>query len=344
MGLDMNISSGLRYPYVRPRRLRRNRVIRDMVSETSLTIRSLITPIFIDEGIREPIEIGSMPGYFRYPLVKITDYVSRLFDLGLDKFILFGIPRHKDTIGSQAYDDNGVIQRALRDLKGVFGDRITIFTDVCLCEYTSHGHCGVLVGGEDEVVIDNDKTLELLGRIALSHAENGADFVAPSAMMDGMVAAIRSTLDREGYKDTGILSYSIKYSSIFYTPFREAAESAPRMGDRASYQMDVRNKYEALKEAYLDIVEGADILMVKPALPYLDVIQLVKENVPWMPLAAYNVSGEYSMVKSFVEATGIDGLRVISEVLNSIKRAGADIIITYHAIELAERLSNGDRI
>ena len=335
----------MEFPYMRPRRLRYFKEIRDSIAESSLSIDDLIVPIFVDETISSPREINAMPGYYRYPVDALENHLSKLLDLGLNKVILFGIPREKDEVGSMAYDKEGVIQRVVRLLKEVYGDKIIIFTDVCLCEYTSHGHCGIITkvkrSGVERWYVDNDKSLEYLARTAVSHAESGADFVAPSNMMDGTVRWIRDALDKNGYTDVGIMSYSVKYASSFYGPFREAAESAPAFGDRRSYQMDPRNKYEAIKEAYLDIEEGADILMVKPALPYLDVIHLVKDRYPWMPLAAYNVSGEYLMAKAATAEGYMDEKKIVLEILYSIKRAGADLILSYHAIEVAKMFKDG---
>ncbi len=330
----------MKFPKVRPRRLRRDKIIRDMVADTKLSLDDFIVPIFVDENLRRPRPIESLPGQYRYPIEGLTDYIEKLLELGLNKIIIFGIPREKDEYGSQAYDKNGVVQRSLRAIKEVFSNKLLVFTDVCLCQYTSHGHCGVIsqkvTGGVKSIVIDNDPSLEYLAKTALSHAEAGADFVAPSNMMDGVVGAIRDILDREGFNDVGIMSYTVKYASYFYGPFREAAESAPRFGDRRTYQMDPRLRNEMIKEVILDIEEGADIVMVKPALAYLDVIHRVKTSYPWIPLAAYNVSGEYLMVKSAAKEGWIDEFGVTLEVLYSIKRAGADIILTYHAVEIAE--------
>jgi len=313
------------------RRLRREK-LREIVAETEVRKKDLIVPIFIDENIKKPAEISSMPSYFRIPLNAVCDEIGSCLDLGLKSFILFGIPSYKDEMGSSAYDREGVIQRALRQIRKEC-DEALIVTDVCLCEYTSHGHCGVVDGGE----ILNDPTLRLIAETALSHAEAGADIVAPSGMMDGMVKAIREKLDSEGFENVPIMSYSAKYASNFYSPFREAADSGFTFGDRKGYQMDIRNGNEALREIELDIREGADIVMVKPALAYLDIIRMAKERFN-VPLAAYNVSGEYSMVKAAEKQGWLDGKVIAHEILTSIKRAGADLIITYHAKELAEML------
>lgn len=312
------------------RRLRRENV-RELFRESRLRIEDLIVPIFVEEVAKERREIPSMPGYYRVPLNDIAKEVSKCMDLGLKSFILFGIPKRKDEIGSEAFKDDGVIQNAVRIVKKEFPDAVVI-TDVCLCGYTNHGHCGIVRNGK----ILNDETLPLLGKIAVSHARAGSDVVAPSGMMDGMVKVIRSALDKEGFTDVSIMSYSAKFASNFYSPFREAAESGYKFGDRKTYQMDFHNSEEALREIELDIVEGADIVMVKPALAYLDIIRRVKESFS-IPLAAYNVSGEYSMVKAAVEK-GWLSKDVIYEVLIAIKRAGADLIITYHAKEVAEYL------
>jgi len=300
-----------------------------MFRETSLRKSDLIYPLFIVEGENVRKEISSMPGQFQLSVENVLRECEDLQKLGINSILLFGIPAAKDEVGSGAYDENGIIQKALREVKKRFPEMVVI-TDVCLCEYTSHGHCGVVEDG----YVQNDATLELLAKEALSHAHNGADIIAPSDMMDGRVAAIRQTLDANGFADTPIMAYSAKYSSAFYGPFREAAESAPQFGDRKTYQMDFGNADEAMREIALDIAEGADIVMVKPALSYLDVIRRTKEIFN-MPVAAYNVSGEYSMIKAAAEKGWLDGERVMMEVLTSIKRAGADVIITYFAKEAA---------
>jgi porphobilinogen synthase len=317
------------FPVTRLRRLRKTAAIRDMFRETSLRKSDLIYPLFIVEGENVRKEISSMPGQFQLSVENVLRECEDLQKLGINSILLFGIPAAKDEVGSGAYDENGIIQKALREVKKRFPEMVVI-TDVCLCEYTSHGHCGVVEDG----YVQNDATLELLAKEALSHAHNGADIIAPSDMMDGRVAAIRQTLDANGFADTPIMAYSAKYSSAFYGPFREAAESAPQFGDRKTYQMDFGNADEAMREIALDIAEGADIVMVKPALSYLDVIRRTKENFN-MPVAAYNVSGEYSMIKAAAEKGWLDGERVMMEVLTSIKRAGADVIITYFAKEAA---------
>lgn len=331
------------FPKSRPRRLRFSKPMRDLVAETKLDTSDFILPVFVSEKGGIVTEISAMPGVMRYP-VESEDLIKHLqeaLDLGVKAFILFGVPATKTRLGEPAYDPNGVVQRAVKRLRAELGWEPVIFTDLCLCGYTDHGHCGIPVESRRGVIISNDETLEIYGKIAVSQAEAGADFVAPSGMMDGQVKAIRDALDREGYTDVGIMSYAVKYASSFYGPFREAAESAPRFGDRRSYQMDPRNAWEALREARMDLEEGADILMVKPALAYLDVIRLVKDAFPDVPLAAYNVSGEYSMVKAAAEKGFIDGKAVTMEILYAIKRAGADIIITYHALEAAKWLREG---
>lgn len=325
--------SGIRFPQTRMRRLRKNAVIRELVSETELNTNDFIYPLFVDETIEKRKPIKAMPGIERLSLGEVVREVEEALSLGIKAFILFGIPKEKDEIASQAYAENGIVQRAVSKLKAKFGDSAVIITDVCMCEYMSHGHCGII----KNKTVDNDATLELLAKTALSHAKAGADIVAPSDMMDGRIAAIRKALDENGFKDTIIMSYAAKYASSFYGPFREAAESAPAFGDRRSYQMHIANANEALREVYLDIVEGADIVMVKPALAYLDVIKAVKETFA-MPTAAYNVSGEYSLVKAASEKGFVDEKRITLEILTSIKRAGADLILTYHAKEAAKWL------
>lgn len=320
------------FPTTRLRRLRKTVVLRDMFRETSLSKKDFIYPLFIVEGEQVKKEISSMPGQFQMSVDNILRECEELQTLGINSILLFGIPAAKDEIGSGAYDANGIIQKALRAIKKQFPEMLVI-TDVCLCEYTSHGHCGVI---ENEYV-QNDETLELLAKEALSHAASGADIIAPSDMMDGRVAAIRKILDENGFAETPVMAYSAKFSSAFYGPFREAAESAPQFGDRKSYQMDSGNSDEAMREIALDIQEGADIVMVKPALSYLDLIRRTKDNFN-IPIAAYNVSGEYSMIKAAAEKGWLDGEKVMMEVLTSIKRAGADVIITYFAKEAAKLL------
>lgn len=320
-------------PRLRLRRLRRTEPLRALVRETRLEVGDLVYPIFVVEGNGLKQEIASMPNIFRYSVDRLPQEAEEVARLGIPAVILFGIPDQKDEVGSAAYHPEGVIQRALRVLKKSVPGLIVI-TDVCLCEYTSHGHCGVVTGGQ----VDNDQTLPLLAKTALSHAEAGADIVAPSDMMDGRVKIVRETLDEAGFQDTPILAYAAKYASAFYGPFRDAAESAPQFGNRLSYQMDPPNWREALREVEQDIAEGADMVMVKPALAYLDVIRRVRDNFN-CPLAAYNVSGEYAMVKAAAQNGWLDEKRTTLEILTAIKRAGADIIITYHAKEAAQWLS-----
>jgi porphobilinogen synthase len=314
------------------RRLRSSR-FRPLISETILDVKDLICPVFVDETASEPVEINSMPGYFRFPIEMIADEAGCIADLGIPAIILFGIPKEKDEIGSHAYGDNDVVQKAIRSIKSQVGEDLVIITDLCLDEYTSHGHCGLVCGTE----ILNDPTLEIYGKIAVSHACAGADMVAPSGMMDGMVGAIRSALDDNDFAGIPIMSYAAKYCSSFYGPFREAAGSGYAFGDRASYQMDPANTDEALREVELDIEEGADIIMIKPALPYLDIIYRVKKKFR-MPTAAYHVSGEYSMIKAAASNGWLDEKKVVQESLVSIKRAGADMILTYFAKDVAREL------
>ena len=302
--------------------------------ETDLAARHLIAPLFVKEGIADPIPIGSMPGHFQHTLESLRKEVVDIASRGVTSFVLFGVPARKDSEGSQASASNGISQLGLRAMKEELGDDAVVIADLCLDEYTDHGHCGVLT---EEGDVDNDRTLEIYRRIAVAQAEAGADLVAPSGMMDGQVGAIRDALDREGFVDVGILAYAAKFASAFYGPFREAAECAPRFGDRRGYQMDPANAEEALREVEEDIAEGADVVMVKPALPYLDVIRLAKDATGH-PVAAYNVSGEYAMVKAAAERGWIDGRQVAVEILTSIRRAGADQILTYHAKEAADWL------
>ncbi len=330
-----NPSSG--FPAVRPRRLRYHPLVRDLVRETSLTVHDLILPLFVRTGRDIRKEIASMPGNYQVSLDRLTEEVGSAFDLGIRSFILFGIPDHKDATGSPALEDDGIIQQALRQLRAQFKDRVLLITDECFCEYTDHGHCGVLHNIAGRIDLDNDATLPLLAAQCVSHARAGADLVAPSGMLDGMVSAIRSGLDQAGFSHLPIMSYAVKYASAFYGPFRDAAESPPQFGDRSSYQMDPANSDEAMREAELDLQEGADILMVKPALAYLDVIRRVKERFG-VPLAAYNVSGEFAMVKAAAQKGWIDERRITLEILTSIKRAGADMILTYHSRDVAHWL------
>ncbi len=319
----------------RPRRLRSSQTLRNMVRETRLSESALIYPLFVKEGAGTEEEIASMPGQFRYSIDRLPGIVDRLLNAGVDKVMLFGIPDEKDELACGAYHEDGIVQRALLRLKKDY-PALYCITDVCLCEYTSHGHCGVIKGD----TVDNDLTLPLLAKTALSHVRAGADMVAPSDMMDGRVGAIRHLLDENGYTNTPIMSYAVKYCSSFYGPFRDAAGSAPSFGDRKSYQMDYHNKKEALREAALDIGEGADILMVKPAMSYLDVIQTVSENFD-APLAAYSVSGEYAMIKAAAAAGMVDEASIVCETAASVFRAGADMLITYYAPEIAGFIEEG---
>ena len=321
------------FPIYRPRRMRSNENIRRMVRETKLSPDDFIYPLFVTHGKGVKKEISSMPGNYQQSVDNLVKDCDEVKTLGIPAVILFGIPEHKDEAGSEAYSDDGIVQRAIHAIKNKTPELIVI-TDVCLCEYTSHGHCGVIKGGR----IENDATLELLAREALSHAKAGADMVAPSDMMDGRVGAIRKALDSGGFEDTPVMAYAAKYASSFYGPFREAAESTPQFGDRRSYQMDPPNSREALREVALDIEEGADIVMVKPALPYLDIIYQVKQQFN-LPVAAYNVSGEFSMIKAAAQLGWLDGERAMMESLTSIKRAGADLILTYFAKEAAKVLN-----
>ncbi len=326
------------FPAVRMRRLRLHARMRDLVRETVLTPHDFILPLFVRPGRGERVPIGSMPGHAQLSVDLLPAEVDEVASLGIPAVILFGIPETKDSTGSAAWDDNGVVQQAVRAIKDRRSDLLVV-VDLCFCEYTDHGHCGVVNERYGHVDVDNDATLELLVRQAVSLARAGADVIAPSGMMDGMVRALRTGLDQAGFSHVPILSYAAKYASAFYGPFRDAAESAPQFGDRRTYQMDPANGAEALREVALDLAEGADILMVKPALAYLDVIRRVKDAHPDVPLAAYNVSGEYSMVKAAAANGWVDERQVALEVLTAIKRAGADMILTYFAKDAARWLS-----
>jgi len=319
------------FPLSRPRRLRRTRVLRELARETRLSRRDLVAPLFVKEGIDEPLPISSMPGHHQHTLESLRKEAAELAALGVPALLLFGIPAHKDAEGSQALAPDGIVQRALRALAADLGDEVALIGDLCLCEYTDHGHCGLL---QDGGAVANDATLERYARIAVAQAEAGAAVIAPSGMMDGQVGAIRSALDGAGFADTAILAYAAKYASGLYGPFREAAEGAPRFGDRTGYQMDPANADEALREVALDIAEGADLVMVKPAGAYLDVLWRVKQAFG-LPTAAYHVSGEYAMVKAAAERGWVDGERVMLELLTGIRRAGADLVVTYFAREAA---------
>lgn len=319
----------------RPRRLRNGKTIRGMVRETRISADSLIYPIFVAEGKNICEEITSVPGQYRWSIDRIDTILNSVVNSGVKSILLFGIPDHKDEIGSSAWDENGIIQKAVRYIKNKYPE-IYIITDVCMCEYTSHGHCGILCGKD----VDNDKTLEVLAKTALSHVKAGADMVAPSDMMDGRVGRIREELDNNGYVNIPIMSYSVKYASAFYGPFREAAGSAPAFGDRKGYQMDYHNVREAVREAELDIEEGADILMVKPGMAYLDVLKEIKQRFD-LPVALYSVSGEYAMIKAAAAAGYIDEASIVCESAACMYRAGADMLITYYARELAQYIREG---
>jgi len=323
------------FPDYRPRRMRRNENLRRLVRETRLSVDNLIMPLFVAPGTHVSKPVTSMPGVAQLSVDRATDECKAIRDLGIPAVILFGIPDQKDAAGSGAYRDDGIIQQALRAIKEAVPELLLI-TDVCLCEYTDHGHCGVVIDGD----VDNDSTLDLLAKEALSHVRAGADMVAPSDMMDGRIGAIREALDEEGFDQIPILAYAAKFASAFYGPFREAAESAPQFGDRRSYQMDPPNGDEALREVQLDIEEGADIVMVKPALAYLDLIWRVKESFGY-PVAAFNVSGEYAMIKAAAQRGWVDEPRVVMETLTAIRRAGADMILTYFAKDVAQWLRAG---
>ena len=321
------------FPARRQRRLRRTEGLRSLVRETQLDPGDFLYPLFISEVVQEPVAISSMPGQYQLPVSALARQAEEIARLGVGGVLLFGIPAEKDELGSAAYDDEGIVQRGIRAIKQAVPELVVV-TDVCLCEYTSHGHCGLIRDGE----VQNDETLELLAREAVSHARAGADIIAPSDMMDGRVAALREALDEQGYAQTPILAYSAKFASAFYGPFREAAESAPQFGDRRAYQMDPANGREAQREVELDVLEGADMVMIKPALPYLDVLARARDRFD-LPFVAYNVSGEYAMLKAAVANGWLEERRATLELLTSIKRAGADLIITYHALEAARWLA-----
>jgi porphobilinogen synthase len=327
------------FPASRPRRARRTGVLRDLARETAVSRRDLIAPLFVKEGIGEPVPIASMPGHYQHTLDSLRKEAAELATLGVPALLLFGVPASKDAEGSQAWAPEGIVQRALSVLSDDLGDRVALVADLCLCEYTDHGHCGVLTGGHGGALpgVDNDATLERYARTAVAQAEAGADVIAPSGMMDGQVGAIRQALDGAGFADLAILAYAAKYASGLYGPFREAAEGAPRFGDRSSYQMDPGNGDEALREVALDVAEGADMVMVKPAGAYLDVLWRVKQAFG-LPTAAYQVSGEFAMVKAAAANGWVDGERVMLELLTGIRRAGADLVVTYFAREAAPLL------
>jgi len=308
-----------------------NAILRDGIREFHVRPEKLIQPLFVVEGSGIQEEISSMPGQYRYSVDELVKHVTQLVDLGVDKIMLFGIPHDKDDVGTSAYEEDGIVQRAVAAIKAQVGERVLVITDVCLCEYTSHGHCGVISGGR----VDNDRTLPLLAQTALSHVRAGADIVAPSDMMDGRVGAIREALDREGFESIPIISYAVKYASAFYGPFRDAAESAPQFGDRKSYQMDPANARDAVAEAQADIAEGADMVMVKPGLAFMDVIYRVRAATD-VPLLTYNVSGEYAMVKAAAANGWIDEAKIVEETLVSFFRAGCDMVVTYFAEQVAK--------
>ena len=317
---------------IRLRRLRSTDIIRDMVRETVITKNDLVYPVFVKEGENEKIPVDSMPGIYQYTIDRFDEELDRIKEAGIPAILIFGIPEHKDECGSQAYDENGITQRAIRHIKEK-APELVVIADVCLCEYTSHGHCGLVENGK----ILNDETLPLLAKMAVSLAKAGADMIAPSDMMDGHIAVLRKSLDDNGFKDTIIMGYSAKFASGYYSPFRDAAHSAPSFGDRRTYQMDIANGREALRECEADIEEGADIIMIKPALAYLDIVRQARDSFKH-PLAVYNVSGEYSMVKAAAMNGWIDEKRIVMENMTAMKRAGADIIITYHALDVAKWL------
>jgi porphobilinogen synthase len=323
------------FPKVRLRRLRRTPAIRDLLQETRLSVKDLVCPVFIQEGIDEPKEIELMPGIFRVPLKNLARDVQELYDLGLKTFLIFGIPKIKNDKATSAYSKEGIVQQSVKSLKQNFGEKIVTITDVCLCQYTSHGHCGIIKNN----VADNDTSLKVLDKVATSHAEAGADFVAPSAMMDGQVKSIRTALDNANFTNVGIIGYSAKLSSNLYTPFRDASHSTPEFGDRKTYQMPFHNTNEALQEIMMDVREGADIIMIKPALPYLDLIYKTRQST-LLPVCAYSVSGEYSIVKAAALEGWVNEDEVVMEFMTSIKRAGADIIVSYYAKRVGELLNS----
>lgn len=322
------------FPNVRLRRLRTTPAVRDLLQETRLSAKDLIAPVFVQEGLKKPEEIGSMPDIHRLPLSRLGGEVGRILDLGINAIILFGLPSHKDAGATSAFDDRGIVQKSIELVRKQFGNKVAIITDVCLCQYTTHGHCGLVVDKK----IDNDRSIDTLAKVAVSHARAGADIVAPSAMMDGQVQAIRKRLDAAGFSDVAIMGYSAKQASPLYAPFRDAAHSAPEFGDRRTYQMPFSNAKEAMREIETDIAEGVDIVMIKPAIPYLDLIYKARQSTN-LPICAYSVSGEYALVKAAAMNGWVDEDAVMTEFLTSIKRAGANMIITYHAKKMAELLS-----
>lgn len=321
------------FPNVRLRRLRTTPAVRDLLQETRLSAKDLIAPVFVQEGLKKPEEIGSMPDIQRLPLSRLACEVDKIVDLGINAVILFGLPSHKDAGATSAFDGRGIVQKSIELVRKQFGSKVVIVTDVCLCQYTTHGHCGLVVGKK----IDNDRSIDILAKVAVSHAKAGADIVAPSAMMDGQVQAIRKGLDNAGFTDVAIMGYSAKQASPLYAPFRDAAHSKPEFGDRRTYQMPFSNAKEAMREIETDIAEGVDIVMIKPAIPYLDLIYKARQATN-LPICAYSVSGEYALVKAAAMNGWIDENAVMTEFLTSIKRAGADMIITYQAKKMAELL------
>lgn len=330
----MKKNSSKTFPNMRLRRLRTTAALRDLLQETRLSAKDLIVPVFVQENLKKPEEIGSMPGIQRFPLSRLAGELDRIVDLDINAVILFGLPYHKDASATSAFDGRGIVQRSIELVRRQFGTKVVIITDVCLCQYTTHGHCGLIVDKK----IDNDRSVNTLAKVAISHAKAGADIVAPSAMMDGQVQAIRKGLDAEGYTDVAIMSYSAKQASPLYTPFRDAAHSVPEFGDRLTYQMPFSNAKEAMREIETDIAEGVDIVMIKPAIPYLDLIYKTRQ-ITNLPICAYSVSGEYALIKAAAMNGWIDEKAVMTEFLTSIKRSGADMIITYHAKKMAELLS-----
>jgi porphobilinogen synthase len=338
MTLDLQRITRATFPTARPRRLRRTAALRRMVRETRLSVDRLIYPVFVVPGADVQEEIPSMPGAFHQSIDRVVEEARQVADLGIPAMLLFGLPHTKDFEGSEAWASDGIVQQALRAIRHA-APSLVLIADTCLCEYTSHGHCGIPGPDNQPGFIDNDRSLDLIARTAVAQAQAGADIVAPSDMLDGRVGAIRTALDTHGLLDTAILSYAAKYASAFYGPFREAADSAPQFGDRRGYQMDPPNAREALREVALDLAEGADMVMVKPALPYLDVVHAVKSAYPDVPLAAYNVSGEYAMLKAAAQRGWLDEERAVTEALTGIARAGADLLITYYAKDLARWLT-----
>ena len=336
--MKINISNkdnSAAFPTVRLRRLRRTAAVRDLLQEIRVSVKDLICPLFVQEGSKKPQLIESMPEIQRIPLSKIIDEVQAISDLGIRAIILFGIPSNKDNTGTSAFNDKGIVQQSVELIRKHFGDTIAIISDVCLCQYTAHGHCGIVIDKK----VDNDSTIDTLAKVAVSHARAGVDIVAPSAMMDGQVTTIREGLDEDGFTDIAIMGYSAKHASSLYAPFRDIAHCAPEFGDRLTYQMPFSNVREAIHEIDMDINEGIDILMVKPAIPYLDIIYQAKNNTT-LPVAAYSVSGEYALIKAAASEGWVDENAVMKEFLTSIKRAGADMIITYHAKKMADLLLN----